>query len=153
MSSEIEVVGGPPPSTAVVPTTGEIIDLNDPVAVTTALRGIREMEQKARAVKPVLVEALVRERERQGTGTLHLEGVGTVKVTEDTEWVYTDPREMALELIQAGLPEDRAELLVKPITEWKVDGNVARQLHGASPAYREIIDRHRRKVSKGWRAS
>lgn len=123
----------------VFPTTGEVIALDDPGACARALYEIKELEGRIRDLKAVLRESVMEESIRVGGKTLHFEGGFTAKIStpNETRWDYS----ILLELIDAGLPEERFNELVMIEQTYKIDGSIVRQLQGANPAYAEIISR------------
>lgn len=134
--------------TALVPFTGELVPLAEPLAVAKALEDLREYQRGLSSLRAVLEEALVAESRRRGTKTLHL-GQTTAVITggRGIEW---DMEELA-KLRDAGLPEERFSELVKTEISYKVDARVANQLSSANEEYAAIIGRARAEVEKPWR--
>jgi alkylhydroperoxidase/carboxymuconolactone decarboxylase family protein YurZ len=129
----------------VVPESGEIVFLDDPLACARVLYEIADLEQRIKDLKGALRETIFKESEIQGTKTLHLGALDAVISTPSvTAWDYKVLRE----LLKAGLPKERfAELVQKEIT-YKVNGSVARQIKGASEVYAEIIERAQTKIPR-----
>jgi hypothetical protein len=94
----------------------------------------------------VLDSAILDEYVRQGTKTLHLAGGFTATITTPSQIVWD--HQVLLELVDAGLPRERYELLVKEEVVKKVDQGIIRQLEGANPQYREIIARARNRIPR-----
>jgi hypothetical protein len=129
---------------AVIPTTGEVISLDDPASCARALYEIKELEQRIRDLKAALRESIVNESVRVGGKTLHFgseEGEGgyvaKISTPNETRWDYN----VLLELVDAGLPEERFNELVLIEQSYKIDGSLVRQLSGANPVYAEILTR------------
>lgn len=135
------------PSTELaVPGIGEIINLEDPRQVAFGLDAVRDLERQLRNVKAELTRALEYESERQGTKTLHLEGIKAVlKSGEET---FYDAEEIEIGLREAGMPEDRIRLIVVETTSYKVDAVKAKQAAGANAAYALVIQANRRTEPK-----
>lgn len=135
----------------VVPVTGELVDLADPAQVCNVLHQVRQMKHRLDEVRAVLEDALRIESERQGTKTLHLDGMtAVVSGGEKVEW---DIEELSEELLELGLPEDRLGQLVVQVISYRVNQNVARQLAGSNQRYAEALERHRRVVPDRWRVT
>lgn len=128
------------------PATGEVISKDDPAACAKALDEVRDLEWKLKDLKRWLTSALVEEARRQGTKTLHLEGVTAVVSfdAETTEWDVTE----LVKLLDMGLPESRYAKLVREEISYKVDANVAKQIAGANAEYALVIERAKRKVPR-----
>lgn len=129
----------------IVPTSGEVIDLEDPHACLRVLTEIRDLESKLREAKGALTEALAAEFSRQGTKTLELGGVKAV-LGPDSEVVWDI--EVLGELRSLGLPEERMDALITTEISYKVNASVAKQLAGANPAYADVIERAKSRVPK-----
>jgi hypothetical protein len=131
--------------------TGELVSLAEPKDVCRALEQVREMKRHLDHVRAVLEDALRQESERQGTKTLRL-GDLTAVVSGGDKIEY-DHHELADDLRDLGLPEQRlGELIVQTIT-YRVDARVAKQLAGANPRYAEALERHRHVVPDRWRVT
>ena len=129
----------------VCPGTGELVSLDDAPAVARALRALREFKRDVEDARSVLEAALIGESERQGTKTLHLDGL-TASISADTavEWDVT----VLLRLLEAGLPAERYAALVTEEVSYKVDGRVAAQIAGANERYAEIVAAAKNRVPK-----
>jgi hypothetical protein len=134
-SSEIEVY---PNNAAVVPTTGEILDLGDVREVARVRRELKEIRANVDAFNQMLDAVILDESARQGTKTLRL---GRYEVTigpdSEPEWDV----DVLAELRDAGLPEARYDALVRTEVSYKVDGRVAAQIAKANPEYAAIVER------------
>lgn len=129
----------------VVPTTGELVILDDPVQCARVLLEIRDLEQRAKDLKAELTWAIIEESKRQGTKTLHFPGLDAVVNTPDTiSW----DQEVLIELIAAGLPEERFRDLVQVETSYKVNGLVAKSIAGSNEVYEEIIERAKTRIPR-----
>jgi len=134
----------------VIPLTGELISLSDPVEVADALERLRAATDQLHDVRRVLEEALRFESERQGTKTLYLGDVKTV-VSGGERVDFGDLQELADELREAGLPEERVGEVV--VQTYKVNQRVAKQVAAANPRYADVIERHRQVVPAPWRVA
>jgi hypothetical protein len=135
-----------PSKELVVPSTGELISIEDPEQCARVLFEISELEGKIKALRYVLRGVMFDESVRVGSKTLHFPDGVTAKISTPTEisWDYN----ILAELIEAGLPGDRFEALVTPEQSFKVNGSIAKELEGANPVYAEIIERARTKVPR-----
>ena len=140
------------PHTAVVPVTGQLVDLTQPAEVAGAIGDIDQAVRQLRELRDLLVELVVEESSRQGTKTLHLEHGLTAKVSGGTRPEY-DLETLAEMLRANGLPEDRLEQLITTRIEFRLDQAVARQLRGANPAYAEALDFCKTVVPAPWRVT
>lgn len=131
----------------VVPGTGEIVNLDDPLAVARTLDAVRGLERELRSFKGTLTEAIVHASQIAGTKTLHLEGGITAVVKGGDTTVY-DAEEIEAALREAGMPEDRIAAVVKVTVSRSVVAVEAKRAAGANPAYAEIIERHSRLEEK-----
>lgn len=126
----------------VVPTTGEIVNLDDPQSVVSALTEIRDLESRLREIKGVLTDAIVAESRRRGTRTLLLPDgrKAEVKGGEDVEWAC---EALEARLRALGMPEeDIREIVVEEIT-YRVDPVRAKRAAGANPDYAEAVEASR----------
>lgn len=132
------------------PITGELVAPDDVAAIGQALEALREHENKVRDAISAFTRAAVAYSLVAGTKTLVADGV-KIEISPDTglEW---DVEELD-KLLDAGLPRERYRDLVKEVVTRKVDARVARQIAGANPAYKAIIDRAQRRVPKRQYAS
>lgn len=125
---------------ALIPHTGELIDLADAAACADALDELgrlkRQMDEAQRALKAALVDYA----HVQGTLTFRA-GSHTVSIGPDEEKLY-DAEAIERGLREAGMPEDRIAEIVVPTVTLKVDAVKARQAGRANPAYADVIDRH-----------
>ena len=129
----------------VVPSSGEVISLEDPAACVKVLSEIRELESRLREAKGALTHALTYEFSRQGTKTLELNGVKAT-LGPDSEIVWDI--EVLNELRGLGLPEERMDALVTAEVTYKVNGSVAKQIAGANNEYADVIERAKGRLPK-----
>ena len=124
-----------------LPVTGELVPLDEPARVARALHELRELAGLIAEGRRICEQALADEAARQGTKTLHLDGAtATVSGGDRLQW---DLDKLA-ELLEAGLPDERYEELVRTTVTVKVDGNTARRIEAAgNPTYSRIIDEAR----------
>lgn len=129
----------------VVPTTGEVISLDDPSGCLRALTEIRDLEAKLRDAKGALTEALSAEFSRLGTKTIELDGVKVeLKGGSETVWDV----EVLERLRDLGLPDERMAALVTTEITYKVNASVAKQIAAANEQYAEVIERAKSTIPK-----
>jgi hypothetical protein len=123
----------------VVMPTGEIVALDDPEQCARALSEIDDLKLRIRELEARLRETLLEESVRVGSKTLHFPGGMTAKIATPTDisWDHT----VLWELVEAGLPEDRFNMLVQEEVSYKVNQSIVRELCGANTRYEEIIER------------
>lgn len=134
-----------PPGTEieVIPHTGEIIDLSDPVAVAKAYRVVQDLEAQLRQAKGTLGDALIAQKSILGTGTMRFEGLsGPVTIKGGTDTIYNAVA-IKTELLAAGMPRERVAEIVVETIDYKVSAVEAKKAAAANAEYREIIERHR----------
>lgn len=134
----------------VLVTTGEIVNLADTRQVVDALEHIRRIEYELREAKAALTAAVADECQRQGTKTLHLDGV-TAELTggAKVEW---DMDRLA-HLRDLGLPDDRWNELVTIEQKYKVNAREAQRIASANQAYANVVETARRTVEAPYRVS
>jgi hypothetical protein len=125
----------------VVPGVGEVVPLDDPLAVANAIDAIRDLQRDLYSATSELTEALVDASQVAGTKTLHLEGI-TVTVKLGDRTVY-DAEAIEVGLRDAGMPEERIREIVKETVSYVVNATKAKQAQGANPAYAAVIDAHK----------
>lgn len=141
------------PSTQVIPfapAAGEIIDLSDRPRVAATIRELNDWQVEVlRPVLDRLQGALIEEADRQGQFTLRF-GRMEARVdgpdVQETTW-HPDLAPMLAELVEAGLPPERAEMLARSETVWTVDGRECNRI-AKNPTYAAIIDRYRDRVPR-----
>jgi hypothetical protein len=136
----------------VLPVTGELVPLDEPAQVAAALHQVREWKTRLDEIRAVLEDALRIESERQGTKTLHLDGLKAV-VTGGEKTEYHDPQALADELREEGMPEERVAQIVATKVSYTVNQAKAKHAAGANPRYAEVIERHRRVMPAPWRVT
>jgi len=135
----------------VLPLTGQLVNLRQPLQAAQALRDVRDLKRQLDEVRMLLEGVLRLEAARQGTKTLHLGPVDAI-VSGGPSADY-DAELLVDGLRAAGLPDDRLADAVTVIVTYKVDQRVLRQLAGANPAYAAAIDSARSTVDKPWRVA
>ena len=135
----------------VVPYTGEILDLRDLRAVAQIMAEAREREREIARFRRNLGLVLRLESRRQGTKTLHLDGV-TVEITGGSKpgWDVELLREG---LEAAGLPPERMKDLIRETVTYSVSARVAKYLEAANPTYAAVVSRARRDEPEPWRVT
>jgi len=139
-STELAVVG-----------IGELVDLSNGAQCARAIDAIRDLEWQLRAAKQELTRALVHQSQQAGSKTLRYEGIEAV-VKGGTSTDY-DADSIYLDLLAAGMSEQRAgEIVVETVTR-KVSAAEAKRAAAANPAYAEAISRHTRVVDTPYTVS
>ena len=133
ISTELAIIG-----------LGELVDLEDGAACARAIDAIRDLEWQLRAAKQELTRALVHQSQQPGSKTLRSEGVeAVVKGGSTTEY---DAEAIYVDLLAAGMSEQRAGEIVVETVMHKVSAAEAKRAAAANPAYAEAISRHTRVV-------
>jgi hypothetical protein len=140
-----------PTGELLIPLTGELVPLNDPHRCAQALDQVRNLKHQLDDARAVLEDVLRLESERQGSKTLHLDGLDAV-ITGGWKTEY-DEQELMAELRAVGMPEDRLRELVKETVTYRVDQRVAKSVAAANPAYAAVLERWRRTVPTPWRVT
>ena len=125
---------------AVIPTTGEIVRLDDPAECADALEALRRMETQIREVKSLLSRAIAEQSAVSGTKTLRL-GDGRVATVSGGEVKRIDAEVLANGLRAAGMPEDRIGEIVVATVSYTVKAVEAKRAAAANPAYADALDR------------
>jgi hypothetical protein len=134
----------------VIPGTGELVSPDDPPAIARAVAEVAELQRRLYEFRTDLTALLVEEAKLQGTKTLHLPGTTvTLSGGTKTKWDVDKLRELEL----AGLPAERLNELLRPAVTYSPSGTIARQLVGANPDYRRIIEEARSEEPAPWRAT
>lgn len=144
----------PEPDAVASPLTGEIISLEDPVAVGKALRELRAYTDQAREVRRLLIDALVEHARRAGTKTLRLDGLDRPLVVRGgpaSEIVWDV--EILRSLLDMGLPPARFNELVSETVSYSVNANVAKSIAAANEDYARVIEAAQTRVDKPWQVS
>jgi hypothetical protein len=127
--------------TLLLPFTGELVDLREPWEVARALQSVRDFKRRLDELRELLTGVLRLESQRQGTKTLHLDGMDAI--------VGGGPRaEYDAELLMSrlrgcGLPEERIAQAVVATVTYKPNAAVLKQLAAANDDYRRAIDASR----------
>lgn len=130
---------------------GQVVDLSDPGEVAQCLYDVREAKRQLDEVRQLLEDVLRLESSRQGTKTLHLEGL-EARITGGTKPEY-DLEQLEQMLREAGLPEQRLNELIVVTISRKLNQSVARQLRGANLAYAHALETCRTDVPAPWRVT
>lgn len=132
-----------------IPVTGELVSLEDAAACGRALGDIRRLEQHLRDLKTLLTDSVVAECQRQGTKTLRLDDMTlTMSGGETVQWDI----EVLEQLLDAGLPQERFDALVKTEVTYKVSAAEAKRL-AVNPEYADIIEKARTVLHAPFRVS
>lgn len=126
---------------AVLPGTGEVIDLNDAGQVAAAMLYVRELERQVKEARSLLTEALVARSKIIGSKTLHTEaGKVVVKGGDEVQW---DAAGLRRDLLAAGMPADRVRDIVTETIELKVVASEAKRAAAANDAYAAAVQQNR----------
>jgi hypothetical protein len=132
------------------PFTGSLVDVSDPMAAAEFLDALRQSKETITKIIHAVEGIQLAEFERQGTKTIH---AGRWDLELESQVSYQWDEEVLHELLDAGLPEERYQDLVKTTVSVKVLQGEAKRLEAANPAYAEIIGRARTRVEKPPRVS
>jgi hypothetical protein len=126
----------------IVPGTGEVVDLDDEVATTRAIIGLREFEAQIAAVKRELTEAVKARMKVLGVKTLTLPDGSKASLSGGPTPVY-DAEAIEVALRKAGMPEDRIREIVVERVSYTVAPVMAKQAAAANPRYAKAIAKNR----------
>lgn len=141
-------------SMAVVPATGEVVDLSNPAEVARALEAVETIAAQAAEAKRMLNDALVRYSTDVAVArTFTVPGVGKFERTGGPKTEYDRPDEIRRELLALGIPAERVAEIVVETVDRKVNGTEANKAAKASPAVEEVLARHRRKTDAPYRVT
>lgn len=131
----------------VLPTTGELISVDDEVACIQALAAVRDFESQLREAKAILTAAIIERSKILGTKTIHLPAGGKAEIRDASE-VEWDIETLEQELRDLGLPEDRISALIKETVVRSVNGRVAKSIAAANDEYAACIESAKTIVQK-----
>jgi hypothetical protein len=131
----------------VVPLSGELVDPSDEAQCVRALAHVRDLEQTLRETKQALTEAIIDRSSILGSKTLTLDDGTRAEVKGGTETEY-DAESIEAELRQAGMPEARIRTVIEEVVTYRVKAVEAKRAAAANPEYAQIVERHRRTVTK-----
>lgn len=117
------------------PATGEVVEAN-PENATKMLVELRSLRWLVGNAIRFCEEIIAEESSRQGAKTLTIAGT-KVEVTTDKQIVWDET--VLHRLLDAGLPADRFEALMRPTVIYKVDTFEANRIAKANPEYAAII--------------
>lgn len=123
----------------VLPTTGEIISLDDPAACCQALEDIRDLEHRLKTLKTMLTEAVAAESARVGSKTLTLPG-GLTATVRSGEKVVWDAQALEADLRALGMPEERIREIVVEEVSYTVQAVEAKRAASANPDYAAAVE-------------
>lgn len=142
----------PPGREIAIRATGEIVDLEDPLACALALVSIRDLEGELRMLKLRLSEAIAEEAARQGTKTLELNAEWKAVLSGGTEVTWNAER-LEQALTEAGMPPERVGQIVERVVTFKVNAVEAKRAAGANPEYAFLVEACRTEVETPPRVS
>jgi hypothetical protein len=132
----------------VVPGTGELFDLSDAAHAADAWLALREVERQITELKEMVRERLLEESNLTGTKTLHFDRT-TVELRGGSRAMF-DIEGLRDALLDAGLPTDRLDEVIRTRVEYRVDQRETAKLAGANPAYAQAIAKHRSVEPAPW---
>ncbi len=139
---------------AVVPVTGEVVNLANPAEVARALATVEEIAAKAGEAKRILNDALVRYADEVALArTFEIPGVGKFEKTGGPKTSYDNPAALKKELLDLGVPPARVAEIVVETVDRKVSGTEANKAAKANPAVEEVIARYRRKGNEPYKVN
>lgn len=128
------------------PLSGELIPATEIGKIADAVLQIREMELKLQNARRLFASVIIEESRRQGTRTLTGDGYrAEVSAPDELQWDIELLREG---LTRLGLSEQRLNELIRQTVEYKVDGNVARQIASVGPEYKAAVEAAKSRVPK-----
>lgn len=137
--------------TLTVPFTGELVDLNDPNQVGRALQSLDDARRQLDELRQFLGAVLRLEARRQGTKTLHLDGLDAV--ISGGKRVEYDAVELLARLRGEAIPEGRLAEVVVETVSYKVNVREVNRLVAANPAYAAAAAGARTTVAVPWRVT
>ncbi len=142
----------PPGRELAIRATGEIVDLDDPLACAFALVSIRDLEGEFRMLKLRLSEAIAEKAALLGTKTLELNAEWKAVLSGGTE-VTWDAARLEQDLLAAGMPPSRVAQIVERVVTFKVNAVEAKRAAGANPDYAFLVEACRTEVEAPPRVS
>ncbi|GIV03639.1 MAG: hypothetical protein KatS3mg015_2469 [Fimbriimonadales bacterium] len=129
----------------VVPYTGELVDLSDPVACGEAVGQLRELEVRIAEAKRVLADAIAERAQVLGQKTITLPDGRKLEVRGGKSKVY-DVEAIESELREAGMPEERIREIIREEVSYTLRVAEAKRAAAANEEYARILERHTRTV-------
>lgn len=136
-----------PNGTAIVPATGEVVNLNDPEDVAKVLTRVRVLEAQLGEMKRLLTQELVAHTRHMGERTTTLPG-GQRVVREGGPVREYNAGEVERGLREAGAPDELIQRVVQRVITVKVNGTEAQKAARANPEYKRVIDAATTEVDK-----
>lgn len=131
----------------VLPTTGEIIPLDDTAACAVALDELRTLEARVRDLKNILIDAISQGVTDAGRGlTLHLPDL-TVVARKNVEILW-DAQQLEADLRAAGMDEERIREIIVEEVSWTVRAAEAKKAAAVNPEYAKAVAAARTEVEK-----
>lgn len=128
------------------PVNGALVPAGDLKAVGENIELLRRAKGAVDLALRQLTDAVRMAARSEGRRTFHVDGVSIVLGSEtEVEW---DAEELVIGLAKAGCPQPRLNELVSTEVTYKVNAAVAKQIAGANPEYKAVIDRCQRRVPK-----
>ena len=131
-----------PTGTAVMPVTGEVIDLGDPDGVAVWLGAMKEWKRRIAESERLLMQALSDYAERSGQPrTVTLPGGGRViREGGPGKRLEYDAHAVERGLRDAGAPPELIARVIERVTTIRVNGTEAQKAARANPTYKQVID-------------
>jgi hypothetical protein len=125
------------------PASGSVIDLRDTATVARTWRELLDWKRNVYdEITQRLAAAVIEQADREGRWTLHYDGLDVEADSPDAvvrDWV--EPERMRTNLINAGLPPERAYEAVQDVVSVKVSWVEVKKLLKVD-AYAQIIEQH-----------
>lgn len=129
----------------VLPGTGTVVDLSDPVAATGALEDLRQLESLVKEAKGIVTRSIVWHGRHTGGLTFELPDGRKVEISDRPKIEY-DAEAIEEELREAGMPEESIARIVKETLVKTVVAVEAKKAARANPDYAAIIERNKTEV-------
>lgn len=123
----------------VLPTTGELVNLEDEKQVAKVLREVQILKVRLAEADRMLREALSRHASVLGSKTFYVPDVGRVEVKNATETVY-DAEEVEEGLRSYGMPEERISEIVVQTVSKRVKAAELQRAARANPDYALVME-------------
>lgn len=116
---------------------GVVVSLQEPRECAIALDDLRQLEQRVKEAKRILSDAIAEESKRQGSKTLHFDGVDAeVKTSQRLVW---DVERLEKGLRELGMPEERIRTIITETVTYDVKAVEANRAARANPEYADLV--------------
>jgi hypothetical protein len=131
-----------------VPVIGELVPVDDPVALGRALQSVRDAQAALREAGEGLTEAIIAIASVSGTKTLTLEDGTKLVVKGSGKETRYDAIAVEEELREAGMPEERIREIVAETVTYSVKAVELKRAAAVNEQYAEIMERHSTQIEK-----